>query len=100
VNETGRERLISVLSLGLPGSRQSRHGLPVVGSVATYELPPIGFAILLVVLARDLECDLVGLRARVGVKEDILVFEPLVELLPQFDGRQVTFHQGVEAHLL
>jgi hypothetical protein len=53
----------------------------MISAVAGDELPAARIPVLLVVLASDLEGDLVGLRAGVGVEEDVVAIQPLVELL-------------------
>jgi hypothetical protein len=71
----------------------------VVGPVAGDELPPPRLAVLLVVLARHLERRLVGLRAGIGVEDDVLVAEPLVELLAKLHGGLVTHRERVIGQL-
>jgi hypothetical protein len=99
VQEAGSQRLVAVLALGLTRGGEGAHGIAVVGPVARHELPPARLAVLLVVLARDLKGRLVGLRAAVGVENDVLVVEPLVELLAQHHGGLVAHRERVVGQL-
>ena len=103
MQEAGRERLVLVLALGVPDRRQGAQSVAVVSPVARDELVPSRLAVLVVVLARYLEGGIVRLGAGVGVEDRVLVFEPLVELLPQLYGGCVALEQRVEGqglHLL
>src|SRR4051794_15438955 len=98
VDEPGDQWFVFILPLGLARGCESSHGLSVVGPVTGDKLVPARLAVLLVVLASDLECDLVGFGATVREEEDVVVFQPLVELLAEPDSRQVALGQGVVGH--
>ena len=100
VQETRGKRLVAVPALRLAGRRSRTQRVPVITAVTGDELVPARLSVLAMVLAGYLESRVVRLGAAVREEYDVLVAQPLVQLLCQLDGGFVALDQRIVRHSL
>ena len=99
VEEAGREGLVAEAAQGLAGRGHRAERRAVVGAVAGDDLEAVRLPAQLVVLADELEGQLVGLGAGVRVVGGAVAAEQPVEPFPELDRGDVPARQRVEGEL-
>ena len=100
VEEAGRQRLVAGAPHRLPGRRQGAERGAVVGPVAGDDLEAARLTAQLVVLAHELERQLVRLRAGVRVVRRAVAAQQGLQPLAELDRGDVAARERVERELL
>ncbi|MNL64417.1 hypothetical protein D3C87_1886320 [compost metagenome] len=89
MQKSAAQRLVFIFPLCLAGSRERAKRAAMIAPVAGDEFMTVMLADLLLVLAGYFEGGFVGFRTAVGEENDIVAFQPFVQLLGQGDGRHM-----------